>query len=110
MNSAGLTNSTLPLVSWLFLTYRRPQRDQHLLEEAIEAFLRQSYPNKELIVLNDYDQQTLVFDHPEVTEGNLSRRFRTVGEKMNAATALCAYDLLFVGDDDDVYLPHRLSY
>ena len=28
---------------------------------------------------------------------------------MNAAAALCSHDLLFVSDDDDLYLPHRLS-
>jgi hypothetical protein len=41
---------------------------------------------------------------------NLPIRFQTVGEKMNAAAALCSHDLLFVWDDDDLYLPHRISY
>ncbi len=50
------------------------------------------------------------FDHPEVQVINLPRRFRTLGEKMNAAVALASHDLLFVWDDDDVYLPHRLSF
>ncbi len=96
-----------PPLSCICLTYGRPE----LLEEAIYSFLQQDYPGvKELVVLNDFDQQTLVFDHPEVRVFNLSRRFRTVGEKMNAAAALCSHDLLLVWDDDDIYLPHRLSF
>src|SRR5262249_53205328 len=60
--------------------------------------------------LNDFDQQELAFEHPEVRIINLPRRFRTVGEKCNAAVALASHDLLFVWDDDDIYLSHRLSY
>jgi glycosyltransferase involved in cell wall biosynthesis len=95
-----------PPVSCICLTYGRPE----LLEEAIYSFLRQDYPGtKELIVLNDFDQQQLTFEHPEVHVLNLPRRFRSVGEKANAAVALAAHDLLFVWDDDDIYLPHRLA-
>jgi Glycosyl transferase family 2 len=91
-----------PPVSCICLTYGRPE----LLEEAIHSFLLQEYPgDKELIVLSDFDRQQLMFEHPEVHVLNLTRRFRTVGEKANAAVALAAHDLLFVWDDDDVYLP-----
>lgn len=96
-----------PAVSCICPTYGRPE----LLEEAIYCFLLQDYAGpKELIVLNDYAEQTLVFDHPEVRVINLPRRFRTVGEKRNAGVALASYDLLFPWDDDDIYLPHRLSF
>ncbi len=96
-----------PAVSCICLTYGRPE----VLEEALASFLRQEYPGpKELIVVNDYAEQTLVFDHPEVCVINVSNRFRTVGEKMNAAVALASHDLLFVWDDDDIYLPHRLRF
>lgn len=99
-------NSTPP-VSCMCLTYGRP----HVLAEAIESFLRQDYAGiKELIVLNDLDCQALRFDHPEVRVINIPKRFRTVGEKRNACAALASHDLLFVWDDDDIYLPHRLSY
>jgi hypothetical protein len=97
----------LPAVSCICLTYGRPA----LLEEAIESFLRQDYlGQKELIVLNDHDEQTLWFDHPEVRVINIPYRFRTVGEKCNAAIALASHDLIFVWDDDDIYLPHRISF
>ena len=96
-----------PPVSCFCLTYGRPR----LLEESIHSFLQQDYAGpKEMIVLNDYADQILAFDHPEVQVINLPRRFRTVGEKMNAAVALASHDLLFVWDDDDIYLPHRLSF
>ncbi|HEV3455717.1 MAG TPA: glycosyltransferase [Thermoanaerobaculia bacterium] len=96
-----------PAVSCFCLTYARPG----LLEEAIYSFLQQDYAGtKEMIVLNDYADQTLVFDHPEVRVINVPRRFRTLGEKLNAAVALASHDLLFAWDDDDVYLPRRLSF
>jgi glycosyltransferase involved in cell wall biosynthesis len=96
-----------PDVSCICLTYGRPE----VLEEAICSFLQQDYAGrKELIVLNDYASQSLTFDHPEVQVINVTRRFRTVGEKMNAAVALASHDILFVWDDDDIYLPHRLGF
>jgi len=98
---------TNPAVSCFCLTYGRPR----LLEEAVCSFLQQDYAGpKEMIVLNDYAGQILELDHPEVRVVNLPRRFRTLGEKMNAAVALASHDVLFTWDDDDIYLPHRLSF
>jgi len=96
-----------PAVSCICLTYGRPE----VLEEALASFLSQEYAGpKELIIVNDYKEQTLVFAHPEVRVFNVPKRFATVGEKMNAAVALASHDLLFVWDDDDIYLPHRLRF
>jgi glycosyltransferase involved in cell wall biosynthesis len=96
-----------PAVSCICLTYARPA----LLEEAIYSFLQQDYRGtKELIVVNDYTEQVLELDHPEVLVVNVPKRLRTVGEKMNFAVALAAHDVLFIWDDDDVYLPHRLGF
>ena len=89
------------------LTYGRPR----ILEESVESFLRQDYSGeKELIVLNDLPEQTLTFDHPDVHIINVDKRFRTVGEKRNACAALCSHDWLLPWDDDDIYLPWRISY
>ena len=97
----------LPPISCMCLTYGRP----NILEEAIESFLKQDYRGKkELLILNDFKEQELIFDHSEVKIVNIPIRFRTVGEKRNACAAHCSYDLLAVWDDDDIYLPHRLSY
>ena len=92
--------------SCLCLTYGRP----HLLEEALHSFLIQDYAGpKELIVVNDHPDQTLVFEHPDVTVVNLPRRLRTLGEKRNLSVALAKYDHLLVWDDDDIYLPWRIT-
>lgn len=97
----------LPPVSCVCLTYGRT----HVLEEAIESFLRQDYKGKkELLVLNDYSEQTLHFEHPEVVIVNTCKRFKTVGEKRNASVALASHDIIFVWDDDDIFLPWRISY
>lgn len=102
-----LESDQLPAVSCLCLTYGRPS----VLEEAIESFLRQDYTGpKELLVLNDLAEQHLVCDAPGVRVINIPARFRSVGEKRNASVALAAHDVFFVWDDDDIYLPHRLSY
>ncbi|MEE9354945.1 MAG: DUF6065 family protein [Methylococcaceae bacterium] len=96
-----------PPVSCICPTYGRVE----LLEEAIASFLQQDYPGrKELIILNDFDLQTLEFEHSEVRIINIPQRFSSIGEKYNAAVAACAYDLIFVWHDDDIYLPHRLSF
>ncbi|GIX04968.1 MAG: hypothetical protein KatS3mg114_0837 [Planctomycetaceae bacterium] len=95
-----------PPVSAMCLTYGRP----HLLEEAIQSFLLQDYPGpKELVVLNDFADQTLVCDHSNVRIINTGERFATVGEKRNACAELATHDILFVWDDDDLYLPWRFS-
>lgn len=89
-------------------TFGRPQP---VIEEAVWSFLNQDYAgDKELLILNDFDRQTIVFDHPQVTVVNVPSRFHSVGEKRNAAAAMCRHDLLAVWDDDDIYLPHRLRF
>lgn len=98
-----------PLVSCILPTYNRPPSHQHLVEEAIESFLRQDYPNKELIVVNDCPEQELVCDAPGVRVVNVPRRFRTLGEKRNFGVQLARGELIAPWDDDDINLPWRLS-
>jgi hypothetical protein len=94
-------------VSCLCLTYGRP----HLLEEAIESFLRQTWNEgpKELIILNDHPEQTLRCDSDGVVVINLPRRLHTLGEKRNLCVALARYDNLIIWDDDDIYMPWRIE-
>jgi hypothetical protein len=97
---------SLPKVSCFCCTYGRP----HLLEEAIESFLRQDYQGeKELVILNDFAGHTLVFEHPEVTIINLTERIMPLGRKFNLAGRYCLGDILMPWEDDDIYLPWRLS-
>ena len=99
-----------PLVSCICPTYNRPPSHQLLVEEAIESFLRQDYPNKELIVLNDCPEQELVCDAPGVRIVNHPVRYDTLGEKCNALVDLAAGPLIAMWDDDDISLPWRLSF
>jgi hypothetical protein len=98
-----------PLVSCICPTYNRPPSHQHLVEEAIESFLRQTYPNKELILLNDCGAQELVCDVPGVRVINVRDRFPSLGDKRNAGVLLSAGELIAPWDDDDISLPWRLS-
>ena len=52
-----------PSISAKCITYGRVST----LEEAIYSFLQQDYPGeKELVIVNDYPKQKLIFDHPEI--------------------------------------------
>ena len=94
-------------ISCICPTYARP----HLLEESIESFLRQDYKGeKELIIYNDCKDQILSFCHPEVLIINSSERFNTLGEKYNAMFKFATGDYVTPWEDDDIFLPHRLSY
>jgi hypothetical protein len=95
--------------SAILLTYNRPPQHQWLVEEAIESFLRQDYPDRELVVLNDCPTQRLTCDAPGVTVVNLPRRFRSLGEKRNAAIGLTTGEALLCWDDDDISLPWRIT-
>jgi glycosyltransferase involved in cell wall biosynthesis len=95
-----------PFISAKCITYGRVDT----LEEAIQSFLQQDYPGpKELIIVNDYPLQTLVFDHPEVKIYNISHTFPTIGDKENFATELCNGEIICQWDDDDIALPNHLS-
>ncbi|MCG7562047.1 PqqD family peptide modification chaperone [Pseudoalteromonas sp. McH1-42] len=97
---------SLPKISCFCCTFGRP----HLLEEAIESFLRQDYAGeKELIVLNDFSGHRLLFEHPQVTVINLPVRVVPLGKKFNLAASYCTGDILMPWEDDDIYLPWRLS-
>jgi glycosyltransferase involved in cell wall biosynthesis len=96
-------------VSCICPTYNRPPDSQWLVEEAIESFLRQDYPDKELIVLNDCPGQELICDALDVCVINVPRRFRSYGEKLNAGIALAQGSHIALWNDDDIMLPWRLS-
>lgn len=106
---ADYAKYNLPLISCICPTFGRPPDQQYLIEEAIQSFLLQDYPNKELIVLNDCPGQELVCDAPGVRVVNVSERFPSLGDKRNAGVALAHGDLIATWDDDDISLPWRLS-
>ena len=102
------------MFSCLMLTYNRLNHFRHgdcswLLDESVECFLRQTYADKELIILNDCPQQHISFDHPHVRVVNVPYRFASLGEKVNYAASLAQGTLFCRWDDDDIYLPRRLE-
>ncbi|NDG29761.1 glycosyltransferase family 2 protein [bacterium] len=93
-------------ISCKCITYGRVD----LLEESIFSFLIQNYDgNSELIIINDYPLQKLIFDHPKIKIINLDKTFETIGDKENFAVSQCSYNTIAVWDDDDIALSNHLS-
>jgi glycosyltransferase involved in cell wall biosynthesis len=98
--------TTLPKISCICPTFGRA----YLLEEAIESFHRQDYlGEKELIICNDFVDQELVYNHPEVKVINLSERAPNLGFKKNYTYEQGTGDLFLTWEDDDIHLPGRIS-
>lgn len=97
---------SLPLISCIMPTYGRPD----YVAESLSMFLAQDYPSKELIILNDCPGQVLLGDFPGVRIVNTDTRWQSLGAKRNAAIELAKGEHIAVWDDDDVYLPWRLSH
>lgn len=97
----------LPKIAWVCCTYGRP----HMLGHVIHCFLQQDYPadRRYMLILDDAGQYDC-----QQGEGweliSIPRRFRTLGEKRNAATALLPrdVDIICPVDDDDMHLPHAM--
>tara|TARA_R110000744_G_scaffold283876_1_gene395233 strand:+ start:63 stop:821 length:759 start_codon:yes stop_codon:yes gene_type:complete len=100
-------SNQLPFISCKCITYGRVDT----LEEALHSFLIQDYPKDrcELVIVNDYPQQKLIYDHPQVTIYNLDSTFPFIGGKENYAIERCKGELIAVWDDDDVALSNHLS-
>ncbi|HEY4259442.1 MAG TPA: glycosyltransferase [Schlesneria sp.] len=106
---AKLVNLTVPpKVSAICLAYDLPARLE-ALNEAVESFLRQTYPNKELVIVNDMPGMVIEFEHPQVRILNLPERCATLGDKYNAGCEAASGDLLESWDDDDISLPWRME-
>ena len=94
-------------VSCLCPTYNRLE----LLPEAIESFVRQSFPlaERELVILNDCWDQRLECETPGVRVVNLRTRLESLGEKFNLLVELTRGDILLPWEDDDISLPGRIQ-
>jgi len=93
-------------VSCLCPTYGRPR----LLAESIESYLRQDFTGtSELLIVNDNPRQFLICNAPGVRIVNLRTKFKTLGEKYNYLVANARGRYLTPWEDDDVFLPHKLT-
>lgn len=97
---------TNPLVSCIMPTCnRRP-----FVAQAIRYFLRQGYPDRELIVVDDGEDSVvdLIPDDPRIRYRHLDRRL-SLGAKRNIACRMSRGELIAHWDDDDWMAPHRLE-
>lgn len=96
-----------PLVSCIMPTADRPG----LVPQAITYFLRQTYANRELIILDDGAQsvQDLIPQNPRIRYVRMPER-RTMGEKHNMACEMAKGEIIAHWDDDDWMADRRLSY
>ncbi|MCX2584727.1 glycosyltransferase family 2 protein [Pedobacter sp. MR22-3] len=106
-----MDSNLLPLVSCICVTYQKPL----LLKRAINCFLAQTYPNKQLIILyEDHDSATYEFIKTENLPASIKvvkvpgSPKETLGTLRN--TAIDEADGLYVcqWDDDDWYHNGRL--
>ena len=82
----------------------------NLLEESIESFLRQEEDEKELIILNDADWQTLELEpYDNIRLYNSEERFPDMGSKWNWLVREAIFDNLVPWPSDDIMLPWALS-
>ncbi|WP_170265534.1 glycosyltransferase [Thiohalocapsa marina] len=99
-----------PTVSCLMVTGSRPAQARL----AIAAFCAQTYPNKELVILDDGADDTLA-EHVQALADARVRHIRvpasarTLGALRNQAVALASGEYICQWDDDDLYDPARLS-
>lgn len=95
-----------PLISCIMPTRER----RKFIPAAIDCFLAQTYPNKELIIIDDGPDRVSDLIPP----GGLIRYYhiqerRSVGEKRNIAINAAAGDYIAHFDDDDWSHPSRLK-
>ncbi|HEY9078016.1 MAG TPA: glycosyltransferase [Anaerolineaceae bacterium] len=99
-----------PLVSCMMITKDRPR----LAERAIQCFLNQTYPNRELLILDDGDDDRLeqfvkAQNHPMLRFFRLPREGKTLGELRNLAMNLTSGEFVTQWDDDDLSDPQRIE-
>ncbi len=86
------------------------------LLRAIAMWMKQDYPNRELILVNDDTQDTLVDLIPDIPgveyifiDKRFTKRPLSIGVKRNIACSLARGDIFCLLDDDDRFGSHRLS-
>ena len=95
-----------PLVSCIMPTYER----RRYIPQALQSFLQQDYPNRELIIVDDGKDAIgdLVEKLPNVRYFHVART--SIGAKRNLACKHAAGEIIAHWDDDDWYSPDRLRY
>ncbi len=106
----ALKRTALPLISCIMPTTGDRRR---FLPQAIKCFQRQTYPNLELVILCDGedDMSDLIpRDDGRIYYFYLVRGRHTHGAKLNEACERARGNLIAHWDDDDWFHPDRLSF
>jgi glycosyltransferase involved in cell wall biosynthesis len=101
-----LAGAEMPLVSCIMPTRNR----RGFIPQAIAYFLKQDYPRRELVILDDGDDAIadLVPDMPQIRYVALPERMR-LGSKRNAAIEAGSGDIIVHWDDDDWMGAQRIT-
>jgi ADP-heptose:LPS heptosyltransferase len=96
----------MPLISCVMPTADR----ETFVPRAIEHFLRQDYPRRELVIVDDGDEpvERLIPEDPRIVYHRAARQ-RTLGGKRNLACSLARGELVAHWDDDDWVADDRLT-
>lgn len=99
-----------PLITALITTHNRP----HLLPRAIESVTRQTYPNIQLVVVDDgskEDAGIIVKQFSDVLPVKFHRNNVSKGACASRNTGISLADGVFIAglDDDDEWMPTRLE-
>ena len=82
-------------------------RNQELLEEVVQSFLLQSYPDKKLLIVNIHPTP-VIFEHPDVEIHNIEP-FEYYGQQVHYALSQIDTPLWCIWDSDDIVLPWHLK-
>jgi glycosyltransferase involved in cell wall biosynthesis len=103
----AVAGAPVPMASCIMPTADR----RALVPQAIRHFLRQDYPNRELIIVDDGADSIadLIPRDERIRYLRLDRRL-SMGVKHNLACEMARGEIIIHWDDDDWISPHRISY
>lgn len=78
------------------------------LNRMFASFLSQTYDDKHLVIVNDDENVEICCDYDRVTCINLNRKI-LLPQKRNIGVSVGYADLILQHDDDDIFLPDRIS-
>lgn len=78
------------------------------LRRMLSSFTSQTYDDKHLVIINDDKNVELCCSRKDVTILNCNTRM-TLPDKRNVGISIGKYDVIFPLDDDDVFMPNRIS-
>jgi glycosyltransferase involved in cell wall biosynthesis len=98
--------ANVPLVTCIMPTRNRPE----FVRQSIQYFLRQDYPSREMLILDDSDSNLFIdaAADPRVRHVRMPSG-QTIGAKRNQACEMARGGYIAHWDDDDWYAPNRLT-